>query len=485
MFTVMGDGNDGADFRFGALELIPDKKEYRPGETVNLQINTNRIGSTVLLFVRPTNGVAPAPKMVRLTGKTTIEPIAVVQKDMPNFFVEAITVADGRVVNETRDIVVPPESRVLQVQVKPSSGNYKPGEKAKVQLEVRGPDGKPFVGSLVASIYDKSVEYISGGSNVPEIKEFFWKWRRSHHPGYESSLERGSDNVTKQNVPTMNDLGVFGHEMADTGVMRFRRASALGTVMNRMTPLSAAAAPMAEFASDQLSAAQPSGPSPAPVVEPTVRTQFADTAFWAGELKTNSDGLADVFLDMPENLTTWKIKTWAMGHGTRVGQGEAEVVTRKDLIVRLQAPRFFVEKDEVVLSANVHNYLKTSKHVQVVLELDGKTVEALEPAERTVEVAAGGEARVDWRVKAIGEGPITVRMKALTDEESDAMQLTFPVYVHGMLKLEALAGTVRPDETSQSFVFRVPEQRRPEQTRLEIRYSPTLAGALVDARRVV
>jgi len=481
MFTVMGDGNDGADFRFGALELIPDKKEYRPGETVNLQINTNRIGSTVLLFVRPTNGVAPAPKMLRLTGKTTIEPIAVVQKDMPNFFVEAITVADGRVVNETRDIVVPPESRVLQVQVKPSSGNYKPGEKAKVQLEVRGPDGKPFVGSLVASIYDKSVEYISGGSNVPEIKEFFWKWRRSHHPGYESSLERGSDNVTKQNVPTMNDLGVFGHEMADTGVMRFRRASALGTVMNRMTPLSAAAAPMAEFASDQLSAAQPSGPSPAPVVEPTVRTQFADTAFWAGELKTNSDGLADVFLDMPENLTTWKIKTWAMGHGTKVGQGEAEVVTRKDLIVRLQAPRFFVEKDEVVLSANVHNYLKTSKHVQVVLELDGKTVEALEPAERTVEVAAGGEARVDWRVKAIGEGPITVRMKALTDEESDAMQLTFPVYVHGMLKLEALAGTVRPDETSQSFVFRVPEQRRPEQTRLEIRYSPTLAGALVDA----
>ncbi len=64
---------------------------------------------------------------------------------------------------------------------------------------------------------------------------------------------------------------------------------------------------------------------------------------------------------MPENLTTWKVKVWGMGHGTKVGQGEAEVVTRKDLIVRLQAPRFFVEKDEVVLSANVHNYLKTKK----------------------------------------------------------------------------------------------------------------------------
>ena len=64
---------------------------------------------------------------------------------------------------------------------------------------------------------------------------------------------------------------------------------------------------------------------------------------------------------MPENLTTWRIKVWGMGHGTNVGQGQTDVVTRKDLIVRLQAPRFFVQKDEVVLSANVHNYLKTKK----------------------------------------------------------------------------------------------------------------------------
>ncbi len=26
-------------------------------------------------------------------------------------------------------------------------------------------------------MYDKAVEYISGGSNVPDIKAFFWKWR--------------------------------------------------------------------------------------------------------------------------------------------------------------------------------------------------------------------------------------------------------------------------------------------------------------------
>ena len=39
------------------------------------------------------------------------------QKDMPNFFVEAVTVADGRVHTETREVVVPPEKRVLNVEV--------------------------------------------------------------------------------------------------------------------------------------------------------------------------------------------------------------------------------------------------------------------------------------------------------------------------------------------------------------------------------
>jgi uncharacterized protein YfaS (alpha-2-macroglobulin family) len=60
-----------------------------------------------------------------------------------------------------------------------------------------------------------------------------------------------------------------------------------------------------------------------------------------------------------------------MGHGTRVGEGSAEVVTRKDLMLRLQAPRFFIETDEVVLSANVHNYLKQTKTAVVRLEFEG------------------------------------------------------------------------------------------------------------------
>ena len=129
---------------------------------------------------------------------------------MPNIFVEALTVADGKVHDEAREIVVPPETRVVDVAVEPSQKTYKPGQKAKVKVKLTGPDGKPFVGSTVLAVYDKAVEYISGGSNVPEIKEFFWKWKRSHHPQTESSLDRWFHNLLKPNEIGMQDLGVFG-----------------------------------------------------------------------------------------------------------------------------------------------------------------------------------------------------------------------------------------------------------------------------------
>lgn len=103
-------------------------------------------------------------------------------------------------------------SRVVDVTVEPSQKTYKPGQKAKAKVKLTGSDGKPFLGSTVLTVYDKAVEYISGGSNVPDIKKTFWEWKRSHHPQTESSLDRWFANLTKPNEVPMQDLGVFGGE---------------------------------------------------------------------------------------------------------------------------------------------------------------------------------------------------------------------------------------------------------------------------------
>ncbi|MEO2022429.1 MAG: MG2 domain-containing protein, partial [Pirellulaceae bacterium] len=513
IFTVVGDGFDGKDYRFNDLELIPEKREYQPGERVRLQINTNQVNSTVLLFVRPSNGVYLPPQILRLDGKSTVVDLDVIKKDMPNFFVEAMTISGGRVHQAVKEIVVPPEKRVLNVAISPSSENYKPGEEATVDIQLTDFTGENFQGSTVVAIYDKAVEYISGGSNVPDIKEFFWKWRRSHNPNHQTNLQRWFNNLNLPKTVGMNNLGMFGASVVDDlesqvagndkqgglGGAGFGggRPRGQGRPMMARSAMKSAAAPGAareEMADSALAESAPQangavafaadGAAPPPgagLVEPSVRSNFADTALWVGMLTTDATGKAQVSLKMPENLTTWKVKVWGMGHGTKVGSAETEVVTRKDLILRLQAPRFFIQKDEVVLSANVHNYLAEAKEVQVTIDLPGDNLVAIDAPTTTVMIPANGEKRVDWRVKVVREGTATVRMKALTDVESDAMEMKLPCYVHGILKTEAWAGTVRPDQQLAKVTINVPEQRRIEQSVLEIRYSPSLAGAMVDA----
>ncbi|HEY0981429.1 alpha-2-macroglobulin family protein [Schlesneria sp.] len=505
VFVVRGDGFDGREFRFNDLELITDKQEYAPGDTVNLMVTTNNPDGCIVLFIRPSNGVYLPPKVIRLKGKTTVEEVAVIQKDMPNFFLEAFTVSNGKYHQETREVVVPPEKRIINVEVQPSATEYQPGADARVHVKLTDPTGEPFVGSTVLTVYDKTVEYISGGSNVPEIKEFFWKWRRNHFPQGDNTLDRSFSNLIKTGDIPMNDLGVFGG--LDAGISGDRivflsagrgraaggqkmMAAPAGAMMRGAMPMPAAME--ADFASTG-SVETPDGAVEGAMQTPTIRSNFADTAFWTGSLTTDQSGMAEVSFKMPESLTGWKVKTWAMGLGTKVGQSEVEVTTRKNLLVRLQAPRFFVDKDEVVISANVHSYLKSAKSVEVTLAVDGKLLSLIEsnepnggenrtwPLKQTISLEPGGEQRVNWRVKVASEGVTEITVSALTDEESDAMKLSFPVYIHGMLKTESFSGAIRPTDSAGQVTFVVPEARRQNESRLEARFSPTLAGAMVDA----
>ncbi|QDT97044.1 alpha-2-macroglobulin family protein [Gimesia aquarii] len=491
LFSIRGEGFDGKEYRFNDLEIVVEKKTYRPNEKVRILINTNQADSTVLLFLRPVNGIYSKPHVLKIAGKSTEYELDVSKSDMPNIFVEAVTIHQGRVHTVARQIAVPPEKRVINVEVEPSEKEYLPGQDAQIKLKVTDTEGQPIEGSLVVSMYDKSVEYISGGSNVPNIKDAFWKWKRSHHPLTYSSLNKTFRNLLRPKEIPMRVIGTFGHLVGESkdkaqkidGFFGARNGrgnlsksiTRLGSAIQSRMPSSNAAMEMAEAESAGAFA------KVSAVVEPVVRQNFADTAYWNGHITTDAEGRAEISLKMPENLTSWKIRSWAMGQGTRVGEGEDLVVTRKNLILRLQAPRFFTETDEVVLSANVHNYLKTSKQVKVVLELDGDTLQPLNGAAQTVEIPANGEKRIDWRVKAVRPGFAVIRMKALTDEESDAMQMTFPVKVHGILKTESYTGSIPADAKSAQISFQIPSQRKSELSRLELRYSPSLAGAMVDA----
>ena len=508
LLFVNGPDEDGNNYRFNALELITEKKEYSPSDTVRLQINTDQVNSTVLLFVRPQNGLCPKPEVIHLEGKSTVYELKIDRHDTPNIFVEAMTIANGKLHSELKEIVVPPVKKIAHVEVLPSSDRYRPGAEATVKLKLTDLDGKPFVGNTVLSVYDASLEYIAA-SRIPEIKQFFWNVRRHHSPQNSTTLVRrgapfflpneirmqilaGSGNSPILSSPHMHPLGGFNG--------RRRGRSSLpggsfggggfgddfGAEMAKAAPMAFAdsaeeADAAGAFSSNETNAVATVALGQVATVEPTVRSNFADTAHWVASVTSDEDGIVEVKFTIPDNLTTWKIKAWTLGDGTTVGSGDSEVISSKDLIIRPQTPRFFTESDLITLSGVVHNYLDTAKTTTVMLETEGGQLQLLSDESQQVTIPAGGEVRVDWNVSVVASGEAKVRMKALTDEESDASELMVPCQVHGLLKTESFTGVVKSDQPSASIDVNVPAERIEEQSRLEIRYSPTLAGAMVDA----
>jgi len=500
---VCGRDFDGKLYRFNDLELITDKRTYEPGEVCHLMINTRQKGSYVLFSDDVDSNHLLSWKLLHLPDRHVVVDVPVKKGHRPNFFVEATTISQARVHQQVRRICVPPEEGVADVAVETDKAQYRPREKATVRVTARTPDGKPAQAQVVLSAFDRSVLYIQP-EYTPPIAKFFHGHTRHHGLQMSTNLleqfsawgyvERPFQRIHPVPPewrgiwgPTVDDWRTFSSmELKPTRAPGFA-----GGMRGAYSDMSVAGSP-AEAEGKEMLREEAGAPAPAPApgeapafAEAEVRQEFADTALWLTTLTTDRDGTARAEFDMPDNLTTWKVNAWAMTKQTRVGQSSTEAVTTKNLLVRLQAPRFFMEYDEVVISANVHNYLGEDKTARVSLDVPAELLQLMEGQRATadVNVPAGGEKRVDWRVRVKKEGLAAVKVEALTDEESDAMLMSFPVLVHGMTKQVARTGSMRPAErrATRTVELDVPQERRPELTRLEVQFAPSLVGAMLDA----
>ena len=511
---ICGSDFDGRLHRFNDLEILTDKRTYKPGETCHLMINTRRPGSTILFADEVDGNCLLSWRLLHLPKKSMMLEIPMTKAHCPNFFVEAVTVADGRVFQQAKRICVPPEDGMLDVEVTTDRDEYGPGEKARVTVRATDREGKPARAQICLSAFDRSILYIQE-EYTPGIRKFFHGRVRRHSPWMNTNLfERfraqgyvlrpfesysappdwwGVWGATagRWGEEAINSLG-FAYEYEEDGAIALpqkegflggngRSRYALG--LKDSVSKSAVDGPSGPSTAGGI--AGPAGPQAGPLKEATIRQKFADTALWQTTLLTDASGTAVAEFEMPENLTTWKVNAWAATDETDVGQAATKALTTKDLLVRLQAPRFFMERDEVVISANIHNDLGEDKLARVALEIPEGLLELLDgfPAIVDVTVPSGGARRVDWRVKVLGEGRAPITVKAQTDEESDAMKMTFPVLVHGMVRQVATTGSIRPREENASRTVEVvvPEERRPELSRLEVRFTPSLVGAMLDA----
>ncbi len=147
--------------------------------------------------------------------------------------------------------------------------------------------------------------------------------------------------------------------------------------------------------------------------------------------------------------------------------------------MRLEMPRFLTEGDTVTISGVVHNFLKSDKSTKISLDLNG--AQLLDSPSETVTIKQNGEHRVDWRVQANQVGKLTLLAKALTDTESDAVEMTMEIVPHGLKQTVGNTTTLTQNDADQTFSLDLSANPDSQARSLRIEASPSLAGTLFGA----
>jgi uncharacterized protein YfaS (alpha-2-macroglobulin family) len=163
----------------------------------------------------------------------------------------------------------------------------------------------------------------------------------------------------------------------------------------------------------------------------------------------------------------------------KAGGVVTRVLVRKNLIVRLAAPRFFRQGDEATLRVIAHNYLETAKDVTFALDVNG--LETIGGQSQTVNIPAKGENFVEWRVRAHATGNAVLTAKALTNEESDALEMTLPVLPFGVKQRTAGSGVVFSGAGQNQWSYSYPAGSDAGTRGLTITVAPSVAGTVFDA----
>ncbi|HYX54375.1 MAG TPA: alpha-2-macroglobulin family protein, partial [Candidatus Limnocylindrales bacterium] len=216
-----------------------------------------------------------------------------------------------------------------------------------------------------------------------------------------------------------------------------------------------------------------------PLIQPKVRKVFPDTALWLADVRTDQNGRGQADVTFPDSLTTWRATARGATLDTKVGSATNKVIVRKNFMVRLAVPRFFRQGDDVTVSTIVHNYLTDSKNAQVSLEAKGLDLQEHGPQQVTV--ASKADQRTDWHAHAQSVREATLLAKGLTNEESDALELTLPVIPFGVKLSDSKSGAVTGDTGQEQVTVNLPGDPVTAAPSLSVSVSPSVAGSIFGA----
>jgi uncharacterized protein YfaS (alpha-2-macroglobulin family) len=240
-----------------------------------------------------------------------------------------------------------------------------------------------------------------------------------------------------------------------------------------MPAATAAAAMEAPAPSGQRSA---TGAAGQPAI--TIRSDFNPLATFAPSVRTGSDGEARLDIQLPDNLTRYRVMVVAVDDsGRQFGVGESNLTARLPLMVRPSAPRFLNFGDKFELPVVLQNQTDSALSVDVVARA---TNLELASAGQRVTVPANDRIEVRFPASTQMAGTARVQIAAISGSFADAAVVELPVYTPATTEAFATYGVI-DDEGALAQPVLYPKDVFPQYGGLEINTSSTALQALTDA----
>lgn len=370
--------NDESRFK---VDVIPNKSRYSVGDTATVLFASPFTDAEAWITVER-EGLIEQRRMKLESGSTTLA-FPITEEYAPNAFVSVFIVRGrsappGRLDDIGRPTIrvgytelrVTPEVKRLTVKVDPLQGEYRPGDTARVRVDVRD---------------------LSGAGRRAEVT--LW------------AVDQGVLALTGYTTPDPIDL------LYQPRGLGLRLASNMATVVPQIPE-------------GEKGRRSPGGGGGADRSD-VLRSRFRPTAFFLGSVITDSSGSAIASAKLPDNLTTFRVMAVAVTAGDRYGNGASSLLVTRPLVARPALPRFTRPGDSFSAGVVVNERAGGTPRVEVKASARGVELRGKDRESVTLEAGRGSEVRFPFRT-APGDSA-TFRFDATMQGASDAVRVGIPV----------------------------------------------------------
>ena len=356
-------------------------------------------------------------------------------------------VKDGRLYSHNARIMKPAPEKKLQLKWTTFRDKLRPGQQEEWKLTVLYPDGSPAEAEMLATMYDASLDKIYSAHKLDFGVDFhyvvpltYWNtsYMRNAYLYVDFPLKRFRAvplEYSELIIPSTGRMeamvvGYGGSPRATlAGALKIRGRSAANAVMNQEAVTDMVLQEEMVETSAQEKAEMGSSEELAETGDIQIRENFAETAFFYPQLRTNETGEVSISFVLPESLTRWKFMGLAHTRNVDYGKIEATATASKEFMLQPNMPRFVRVGDKANIAASLMNLSDKGVKGTVRMELFNPETEKVFYSQKQKFDMKGGETgHVNFAFEVSDKYAVMAcRMVADGDTFSDGEQRYIPV----------------------------------------------------------